>query len=118
MMKTPIGALLLLPLLAGICSCVHSRESDDMTAQRTLKGTIYVIGNEPFTHLALQDSAGRMHRIKGPKAVEDVLYQRQGKPVVLTVVGTAEEAEGPVIQISGMTESPASPKVPADSVGR
>lgn len=117
-MKTPIGALLLVPLLAGFFGCVHSRESDDMTAQRTLKGTIYVVGNEPFTHLALQDSAGRMHRIKGPKAIEDVLYQRQGKPVVLTVVGTAEEAEGPVLQISSMAESPAPQKTPADSVAR
>jgi hypothetical protein len=38
--------------------------ADSLTVSMTiLKGTIYRIGNEPFTSLALEDSAGLMHPI-------------------------------------------------------
>lgn len=115
-MKLSMTVLFPALVLAGLYGCGHSRDSEALERQGTLKGVVYVVGNEPFTHLAVQDSAGRMHRITGPKAVEDLLYQRQGKTVEVTVVGTEQESEGPIVRISGLVHPPVLPGGPADSV--
>ena len=101
--------------LATFPGCRHAREAEGMQAGGTLRGTVYVIGNEPFTALALQDSLGRMHRVHGPKKLEDLLFQRQGKVVTVTIVGTTQSPDGPVTEIdrAGFPDLP--PDVPIDS---
>jgi hypothetical protein len=101
-----------------LTDCRQSREVETSSSSRILRGTIYVIGNEPFTALAIQDSLGRMHRIHGPKHLEDLLLQRQGKPATVTIVGTTQHADGAVAEI-GAVEFPVIPaREPADSTGR
>ncbi len=118
MMLVKPGVLYCLALMLGFNACGHSRDSESGITPGTMRGVVYVVGNEPFTYLALQDSAGAMHRIHGAKELEDVLYQRQGKTVVITVVGTEQQGEGPVINFNGITFPSNHPGAPADSTGR
>ncbi len=111
-------AIFCIIMLVGFEACGHSRESEAPGVQGTLRGVVYVVGNEPFTYLALQDSAGEMHRIHGTKNLEDALYQRQGKEVVITVVRTEQLREGPVIEFSGISFPSSHRGGPADSTGR
>ena len=105
-------------LLASAYACGPSRESAPAQTAGTMRGVVYVVGNEPFTSLALQDSSGTMHRLRGPKKLEDVLYQRQGKVAVVTVVNTEQHPEGPIVVISGATFPTHQPGGPADTTGR
>ena len=104
--------------IAAIPGCGNSHQLGDPITRGTLRGVIYVIGNEPFTSLALQDSLGQMHRIHGPKDLENILYQRQGKAVAVTVVGTNQGAEGPVVEIGALLAPPILLPSPADSTNR
>ena len=103
---------------ALIFACGPSRESAAPQGAGTIRGIVYVVGNEPFTYLALQDSSGSMHRLRGPKELENVLYQRQGKMAVVTIVSTEQEPEGPITVISKATFPTHQTGGPADSTGR
>ncbi len=112
------GLVMSAATLAGFGACSQVQQTEGQIVQRSLRGVVYVVGNEPFIRLALQDSAGVIHTVQGPKELENVLYQRQGKEVVVTVVGTEQQSEGPVVQFNGVV-FPASRAVgPADSTGR
>jgi hypothetical protein len=63
-------------ICAGCCSSPRS-ESEPVT----LTGTIVVIGNEPFVHLALQTDAGATYVLDCSADSERTLASRQGQKV-------------------------------------
>jgi hypothetical protein len=54
----------------------------------TVKGKIYVSGNEPFTELAIQSENGKVYLISKNSPVYGELWKNQGNVVVVEVTKT------------------------------
>ncbi len=91
--------VLLSVVLVGV-RCAGEKEA----IKGTVMGTIYVIGNEPFTSLAVQDSTGKMYRISTMKDVRERLLARQGKIVVLEYSRVDTTREGLTLSVKKFTE--------------
>jgi hypothetical protein len=72
---------------------------------RKLSGTVYVVGNEPFTSVAVECSNGTMYRIKTTKELEKRLRGLQGKKVELEYTKLARSHEGQTITVSVVKET-------------
>src|SRR4030042_3541186 len=69
------SSLLILLLSACAVSAVASKKDNEMIS---LRGTIRVVGNEPFTHLVITTDDSRDYLIKGrfEKELRKLQYQR------------------------------------------
>jgi hypothetical protein len=65
----------------------------------TIIGTIYVIGNEPFTQVAIQDSTGAIFRIETTKEIEQRLREMQGRKVTLEYSNVTTTEDGKIITV-------------------
>lgn len=92
--------LILFVMLLAAPGCAGEKE----TVKGTVRGTIYVIGNEPFTSLAIQDSLGTMYRISASKEIQDKLLARQGKMVELEYSRIDTNYEGVTLSIKAFKE--------------
>lgn len=99
-MMSAVKILILFLILLTALGCAGKKE----TVKGTVRGTIYVIGNEPFTSLAIQDSSGQMYRISASKEIEDKLLARQGKMVELEYSGIDTTYEGVTLSIKAYKE--------------
>ncbi|MEE9190031.1 MAG: hypothetical protein V3U16_04585 [Candidatus Neomarinimicrobiota bacterium] len=52
--------------------------------QQTIKGRLYVTGNEPFTQIAVETKEGEVYRLQGVKDIIGELRSLQGQIVSLT----------------------------------
>jgi hypothetical protein len=59
-----------------------------------MEGTVYSLGNEPFTKLAIQSSDGTMYFVQCTKEVERALNALQGKKVELVYEKIDSTPEG------------------------
>ena len=62
-------------ILFPACSCSCGNNSD---GNNTLKGYITVIGNEPFTKLALRTDDDKTYILQVSKELRDELWKKQG----------------------------------------
>lgn len=67
-------------------------------------GTIYVIGNEPFTSVAIEDAGGKMYRIAASKELEQRLRGLQGKKVEVEYTKLTPSPEGQTITVRVVKE--------------
>ncbi len=67
-------------------------------------GSIYVIGNEPFTSLAIEGPEGKMYRISASKKIEQRLRGLQGKKVEVEYSKLSLSAEGYTIIVDSVRE--------------
>jgi len=64
-------------------------------AQRaTIEGAVVVVGNEPFTSVAIQTTSGTVYRIAAPPALERRLRQVQGMKILAEYSRMDSTAEG------------------------
>lgn len=85
--------LMLLFALLGGCS-----------SSGKIVGTIYVIGNEPFTQVAVEDSAGIIYRIETTKELERQLRGLQGRKVELSYSKLTTTEIGKTIAVGSIKE--------------
>jgi hypothetical protein len=76
----------------GLLSCASSRNTT--TQSQTIVGQVFVIGNEPFTKLALKVEGGQTYVLVGTKEIESMLLQHQGQIVQILTTGVEETSEG------------------------
>jgi len=62
-----------------VIGCAEKCESSN-----TLTGTIYISGNEPFTHLSLKSEDDNYYKIECPDSLKKELWELQGRKVELT----------------------------------
>lgn len=67
-------------------------------------GTIYVIGNEPFTQVAVEDSTGTVYRIETTKELEQRLRGLQGRKVELHYTTLRTTEIGKTIAVGSIQE--------------
>lgn len=72
-------------------------------SNNTLTGTIYVSGNEPFTHLALKGEDDNFYKIECPDSLRKELWKLQGNKVQLDVVELKEYEKLNTATVSGYT---------------
>jgi uncharacterized protein YcfL len=85
-------------LLGNGCS------SHKETIRGTIQGTIFVVGNEPFTALAVEVSQERMYRIASSADIRQHLLALQGKKVELQYSSVDTTAEGITLQVERFQE--------------
>ncbi len=87
----------LLLVAISVCGCVGSKQS--IPERGTITGRIFVIGNEPFTKLAIETSEGLMYPLKCDKATEFELRKNQGHMVHIEYDGIEQAPEGRTLQV-------------------
>jgi len=84
----------------SFCLLLSCRAAQHALEQpQTYVGQIYVIGNEPFTKLALKLTDGRTYVLDCTKEVEMSLLQLQGQAVRVTGKIGAKKPEGQSLQV-------------------
>lgn len=63
-----------------LLSCSGSKQDD---GSGLIEGKIYMTGNEPFTHLAVEREDGQVFILSGPEELMKELQELQGKTVKL-----------------------------------
>jgi hypothetical protein len=91
--------VLLTVAIIGV-SCAGEKEA----TKGTIQGTIYVIGNEPFTSLAVQDSEGRMYRLSTSTETRQRLLALQGRKVIVEYSKIDTTAEGITLSVDKFKE--------------
>lgn len=87
--------LLLVCVGLSFCFLFSCRASQNALEQpQTYVGQIYVIGNEPFTQLALKLADGRTYVLDCSTEIETSLLQLQGQAVRVTAKTGAPKPEG------------------------
>ena len=72
-----LHVLLFLTLILSIIGCAGNYNTNQ------LSGTLYVVGNEPFTYLALDTKDGTVYKIECADSLKKELWQLQGNTVTL-----------------------------------
>jgi uncharacterized protein YcfL len=85
-------------LLASGCS------SHKATIRGTIQGTVFVVGNEPFTTLAVEVSQGKMYRIATSADIRQRLLTLQGKKVEVQYSRVDTTAEGITLHVERFQE--------------
>jgi uncharacterized protein YcfL len=85
-------------LLTNGCS------SHKETIRGTVQGTVFVVGNEPFTTLAVEVSQGKMYRIATSTDVRQHLLALQGKKVEVQYSRIDTLADGITLQVEKFRE--------------
>jgi len=68
-------------ILAGIIfiSIILLTQACNDQNSTAIEGRLYVTGNEPFTHLAIETPANEVYILKYPKELKAELWENQGK---------------------------------------
>ncbi len=91
------GCMLLLLATFMLAGCSLSGQTTDETHVTT--GRIQVIGNEPFTRLALQSDDGTVYVLRCEKSVETMLAGEQGHLVQVEWKVMEKVPEGNAIRV-------------------
>jgi hypothetical protein len=90
-----IAWVLLVMFMVASCSTPRQLNSE----QGTMEGTIYSIGNDPFSKLGLKSTDGKMYILKCSKELEKELYTRQGKILKVYFENREQTPEGLTLKI-------------------
>jgi hypothetical protein len=80
-----------------LCGCAGSRQS--LPERGTITGRIFVIGNEPFTKLAIETPEGIMYPLKCDKKTEQELRKKQGQMVRCEYDGIEQTPNGRMLKV-------------------
>lgn len=72
-----LHVLLFFTLILSIIGCAGNYNTNQ------LSGTLYVVGNEPFTYLALDTKDGTVYKIECADSLKKELWQLQGNTITL-----------------------------------
>jgi|WetSurMetagenome_2_1015567.scaffolds.fasta_scaffold937256_1 hypothetical protein len=88
-------------LLAGNFSCSNSKWA--VGEERVIEGRVYIIGNEPFTRLAINQGMGTQYILLCSKESEAMLRNNQGKYVKIRAQGAEMMPEGFAVKVIDAT---------------
>ncbi|MBI3587542.1 MAG: hypothetical protein HY088_10465 [Ignavibacteriales bacterium] len=91
-------------LLVAITFIVVGCSSSKEAGSGAITGIIQVIGNEPFTTVAIQRADGTMYRISASREIEQRLRAMQGKTMELRYSELSSSPEGLRIVVKELKE--------------
>jgi hypothetical protein len=96
-----VTKIVVLLTVAVICArCSGEKEA----TKGMIQGTIYVIGNEPFTSLAVEVLEGRMYRLSTSTETRYRLLALQGRKVMVEYSRIDTTAEGITLSVDKFKE--------------
>jgi hypothetical protein len=101
--KAPLRVLFILTIFPAIF-VTNGCSSHKETIRGTIQGTVFVVGNEPFTALAVEVSQGEMYRIATSSDVRQHLLALQGKKVEVQYSRIDTTAEGITLRVERFQE--------------
>lgn len=84
-----------------ISGCSGSKGT--ISENETMTGTIKVVGNEPFTRLALQTSEGKTYILECQKEARALLLQHQGYQVTIEYNNVRHTFDGTTVHVTQAT---------------
>lgn len=87
--------------LITLSGCVTPRPEHETS----LSGTVVVVGNEPFTRLAVQGEAGKTLILRCAPEIQKKLVQLQGRRVTLRVLPAGRAPEGEQVEVVRVEET-------------
>ncbi|HEX2866628.1 MAG TPA: hypothetical protein VHO03_06280 [Ignavibacteriales bacterium] len=94
-----LNALLLITLISFV-SCSSSKDSAQGEV-KTLKGRVFVVGNSPFTHMALQTDSTTVYLLDCSQEIQKQLSEHQGNLAEISYKGTVQTPEGKALKVIG-----------------
>lgn len=88
-----------------IVSCSSSKDSAQVEV-KTIKGRVFVVGNSPFTHMALQTDSTTVYLLDCSKEIQEQLSEHQGNLAEVSYSGTVETPEGKALKVTGASLLP------------
>jgi hypothetical protein len=82
----------------AFCGCAGSKQSN--TERGTITGRIFVVGNEPFTKIAVETAEGVMVLLRCDKKTEQELRKNQGHTVQIEYDGIEQAPEGRTLRVT------------------
>ncbi len=101
LMNSPSTKLLLVVAVAFVLGCASSRGTFD--PPRTMTGQIMVVGNEPFTRLAVQVKHEKVYLIHCNEDTRQLLLSRQGRIARLVYNEVRETSRGEELEVLSVT---------------
>jgi len=80
-----------------LVSCSASKQTS--TEEGTVTGRIFVVGNEPFTNLAIQTNDGKMILLRCDKKISVELSSMQGSLAKIKYNGTEQSPRGSMLKV-------------------
>jgi hypothetical protein len=81
-----------------ISGCTSTKGT--ISEKRILTGTIKIVGNEPFTRLALQAADGKTYILECPKRTRALLTQHQGYQATVEYDSIRQSFEGTALRVT------------------
>jgi len=94
-MKHFVVLIIFLGLFCGSCSTFQS----SLPTEGVLEGTIFAIGNDPFTKLGLQTANERMYVLRCSREIEKELNTKQGQKMRVHYDALENTPEGIVLRV-------------------
>lgn len=98
------NVLLLIVLLLS-ASCSSSKDSAQGEV-KTIKGRVFVVGNSPFTHMALQTDSTTVYLLDCSEEIRKQLSEHQGNFAEVSYKDTVETPEGKALKVTGASLLP------------
>ncbi|HEX2960172.1 MAG TPA: hypothetical protein VHO43_00175 [Ignavibacteriales bacterium] len=92
-------------LLLLFSSCSSSKDSAAGEV-KTIKGRVFVVGNSPFTHMALQTDSTTVYLLDCSKDIQKQLSEHQGNFAEVSYSGTVETPDGKALKVTGASLLP------------
>jgi hypothetical protein len=99
MNRNKIKILVIIAIISYIqfgCSCGCGKNNSE---ERYVKGYITVVGNEPFTKLAVKTEDGKVYILKCSKELENDLIKKQGGFYYIQYTNTEQQEGVSVIEV-------------------
>ena len=91
--------LIVLILLVSGAGCTRTSELSGNEA-RTIVGKVYVMGNEPFTRLAVEMENKQVYVLHCSKEIETMLLSKQGQLVRVHIKSMMNIPEGKAVEVT------------------
>lgn len=96
----------LLIMLISVVSCSSSKDSAREGEVKTLQGRVFVVGNSPFTHMALQTDSTTVYLLDCSDEIQKKLSEHQGNLAEISYNGTTQTPEGKALKVIGASLLP------------
>jgi len=99
-----IFSMFSLIMLLSFASCSSSKDSAQEV--KTLKGRVFVVGNSPFTHMALQTDSTTVYLLDCSAEIQKQLMEHQGNIAEVSYNGTVQTQDGEALKVIGASLLP------------
>jgi hypothetical protein len=100
--KNLVSLVWFISLCSALVYSACSSQGSTANQEKSVEGTVYVTGNEPFTRLALVAEDGTRYLLSCTKELEELLNRSQGRKVRIRYSREEQGPDGRVLSVIGV----------------